>query len=199
MNFQTYSDDFLERTLLPFVPHRISPNQVSWLRICSLPFIYYFLANNDYATGCVLFSLAALTDALDGAMARKRNRVTETGKVLDAAADRGLITLVAFVFIPTYFGWPLFIAIIALEGLNAAMAYWTKRKIGMNPGANWAGKIKMILQCLAFGILFLGLVFQTPLFLTYAYRLLQVSLVFTVVQFFSYPKTAEEARYAEYA
>ncbi len=95
--FQEVSDRALERTLLPFIPARISPNQISWLRILSLPFIYYCLATQLYLPGFVLFTVAALTDALDGAMARTRNRVTEAGKVLDAVADRGLIGVVAIV------------------------------------------------------------------------------------------------------
>lgn len=150
-------------------------------------------------TGSVIFAIAALTDALDGAMARKRNRVTETGKVLDAAADRGLIALVALIFVPTYFGWPLLLALAILEGVNTVVAYRTKKKIGINPGANWAGKIKMIVQCIAFGVLFAVVLFQAPHLLTYAYFLLLLSIVFAVLQAFCYPKTKEQAVYAEYS
>jgi phosphatidylglycerophosphate synthase len=92
MNFQKHSDKLLEKTLLPFIPKRMTPNQVSWLRIFSLPFIFFLLLKEEYVLGLVIFVLAALTDALDGAMARTRNQVTETGKVLDAIAARDLFS-----------------------------------------------------------------------------------------------------------
>ena len=194
MNFQSMADTFLERTLLPFIPHSISPNQVSWLRILSLPFIYYLLSNEQYAWGLALFALAALTDALDGAMARTRNQITESGKILDAVADRGLIILVAIMFIPTYFGWPLLIAIGVLEVLNGLMAYRSKKRIGMNPGANWAGKVKMFVQCVAFAMMFVALLSGDLVWNAYAYPLLVASLVFALMQSFLYPQTAAQAR-----
>lgn len=193
MDFQKYSDAFLEKTLLPFIPESISPNMVSWARIACIPFIYYLLVSEQYAIGLTLFTLAALTDALDGAMARTRNRITETGKILDAVADRGLIFLVAAMLIPTYYGWWLFIAIGILEALNGLMAYRSKQKLGINPGANWAGKVKMILQCIAFGMMFVGLLSGAGIWISYAYPLLLLSLVFTIFQLFLYPKTAAEA------
>ena len=192
MDFQKYSDAFLAKTLLPFIPHSISPNQVSWARIVSLPFIYYLLSSEQYAWGLALFALAALTDALDGAMARVRDRITETGKILDAVADRGLIILVAVLLIPANFGWWLLIAIGLLEALNGIMAHRSKKRIGMNPGANWAGKVKMLIQCIAFGMMFAALLSGDLVWNAYAYPLLVLSLLFALMQSFLYPQTAAE-------
>lgn len=188
MDLQKYSDAFLARTLLPFIPRFVSPNQVSWVRILSLPFIYFLLVGENYGLGLFIFSIAALTDALDGAMARVRNQETETGKVLDAMADRGLIALVAFIFIPKYFGWGLLTVMAVLEIFNVAMAYRSKKKLGFNPGANWAGKVKMIIQCVAFGMIFIGLFSDESLWIGNAYLLLQMSLLFTLLQGFLYPQ-----------
>lgn len=126
--FQKYTDRFLAKTLLPFIPLWISPNQVSMARIFCIPPIFYLLITENYLAGFIIFSIAALTDALDGAMARTRDRVTELGKFLDALADKGLIFLVAFIFIPKYFGWILLILIGFLELLNAFMAYRSRKK-----------------------------------------------------------------------
>ena len=194
MDFQKYSDTFLAKTLLPFIPHSISPNQVSWARIISLPFIYYLLSTEHYGIGLALFALAALTDALDGAMARTRDQITETGKILDAVADRGLIILVAVMLIPAYFGWSLLIAIGILEALNGIMAHRSKKRIGMNPGANWAGKVKMFVQCVAFALMFVALLSGDLVWNAYAYPLLVVSLFFALMQSFLYPTTAAQAR-----
>ncbi len=188
MNFQKYSDNLIDKTILPFISKKITPNQVSWLRIISIPFIYYLLKNESYLFGLILFCIAALTDALDGAMARKRDQETELGKVLDAVADRGLIGLVALIFIPKYFGWNLLFVIIILEILNGVMAQISKKRVGINPGANWAGKIKMFIQCVAFIIIFLGIFIKSPLYFTTAKILLYLSLIFTFLQSFLYPK-----------
>ncbi len=44
-----------------------------------------------YIVAGVLFVIAALTDRLDGYLARKRNQVTDLGKMLDAIADKILV------------------------------------------------------------------------------------------------------------
>lgn len=188
MNFQKYSDNFINATLLPFISRKVTPNQVSWLRIASIPFIYYLLINESYTWGFIVFSIAALTDALDGAMARKRDQETELGKVLDAVADRGLIGLMALIFIPKYFGWNLLFIMIILEVLNGAMAQISKKRIGMNPGANWGGKIKMLIQCLAFIIIFIGIFVNSNSYFETSKILLYISLIFTLLQSFLYPK-----------
>lgn len=188
INFQKYSDDLIEATILPAIPNRITPNQITWLRIASLPIIFYLLFKEHYLSGLIIFSLAALTDAVDGAMARKRNQITESGKVLDAVADRGLITLVAFIFVPKYFGWELLIGIMLLEILNAFMSYRWRLRMGRNFGANWAGKVKMIIQSVAFIFIFFAIFYNPDLWLGIAENLLYLSLVFTLLQSFLYPK-----------
>lgn len=45
----------------------------------------------EYIIAGVLFILASITDALDGNIARKRNLVSDTGKMLDAIADKILV------------------------------------------------------------------------------------------------------------
>ena len=142
----------------------------------------------SYVLGLIIFTVAALTDAVDGAMARKRNQVTDAGKVLDAVADRGLITLVALIFIPKYFGWGLMVAIIILELMNSTGAYISKRRTQKIPGANWAGKVKMVVQCIAFMLLFIGILFSSPVWFKYSELLLYLSLLFTLLQSFLYPK-----------
>ncbi|MEK7569457.1 MAG: CDP-alcohol phosphatidyltransferase family protein [Patescibacteria group bacterium] len=188
MNLQKYSDNFLEITLLRLIPKKITPNQVSGLRIWSLPFIFYSLLNESYVWGLAIFTIAALTDAVDGALARKRSQVTDLGKILDAVADRGLIGLVALIFVPRYFGWGLMTVIIVLELLNARGAYLSKKRTGRTPGANWAGKVKMMIQCFAFGMIFIGIFATSSSWLKSAEFLLYASLIFTFLESFLYRK-----------
>ena len=51
----------------------------------------------NYLVAGVLFVIAALTDMLDGAIARKQNIVTDFGKTLDAIADKVLVNAVLVV------------------------------------------------------------------------------------------------------
>lgn len=186
MRIQAFFDALLARTVLPFIPHRVTPNMVSWSRIVSLPFIFWLLYTERYYPGSVLFTLAALTDALDGAMARTRDQVTETGKILDAVADRGLIAVAVLLLIPPLFGWTIVFVLAALELLNGIAAYRARRLLGYNPGANWAGKAKMATQSVAIIALIVGLFLSAERMVLVSYVLLVSSLGFALIQSFAY-------------
>lgn len=70
------------------------PNIISFFRILLIPFIVYFIFSLEPKSATWAFSLfliAALTDFLDGFIARLTESVTEFGKRLDPFADRLLI------------------------------------------------------------------------------------------------------------
>ncbi len=186
MFWRKYSDPFLAGTLLKFIPRNITPNQVSWLRVLSWPVVFYFLYVESFGWGLVVFFLSALTDAIDGAMARTRDRVTDFGKILDPVADKGLIGVVVLTVIPKLFGWFLIFYIIALEIFHAIMAYYAIKKLRHNPGSNWAGSIKTFIQFTAFIILFIGLLFSFPEWINFSEIMLYISLLFTFLAAFLY-------------
>jgi len=73
---------------------KIIPNIISFFRILLIPFIIYFIISlepKSVTWAFLLFLLAALTDFLDGFIARLTESVTEFGKRLDPLADRLLI------------------------------------------------------------------------------------------------------------
>ncbi len=83
------------------------PNKITLARIFLIPFVVFFYMADFVPYGkliaSILFIVAALTDNIDGRIARKRNLVTDLGKFLDPIADKvlvmaGLIMLIA---------WPL--------------------------------------------------------------------------------------------
>jgi len=83
------------------------PNFLSLLRIILVPVIVIFLIQNEYAKALIIFTVAGLTDALDGTLARLLNKQTELGAFLDPLADKILlstsfISLSIFGLIP---GW----------------------------------------------------------------------------------------------
>ena len=107
-----------------------------------------------YVSG-VLFILASATDALDGHIARKRNLVTNFGKIMDPLADKLLVTaaLICLVELGVIPGW-MVIVILAREfmitGLRAVAA-----GEGVIIAAGKSGKMKTILQMTALSLILL--------------------------------------------
>ena len=65
------------------------PNLLSLFRLCLIPLIVYEYCSVQNTTLAVLFiALSALTDVLDGKIARRFNMVSDVGKVLDPIADK---------------------------------------------------------------------------------------------------------------
>lgn len=63
------------------------PNMLSLSRVVLLPLLFYLLYYGSTYMFIAAYILIGLTDCLDGLLARKLNQVTETGKILDSAAD----------------------------------------------------------------------------------------------------------------
>lgn len=82
--------------------HLTLANQLTIARLVMVPFIGYLLVarfhGHDIAA-LALFLLAALTDTLDGQIARRRNQVSELGKFLDPLADKFLIVTVLVILV----------------------------------------------------------------------------------------------------
>jgi CDP-diacylglycerol--glycerol-3-phosphate 3-phosphatidyltransferase len=83
------------------------PNFLSLLRIILVPVIVIFLIQGLYAKALIVFVIAGLTDALDGALARLLNKQTKLGSFLDPLADKILlstcfISLAIFSLIPSW-------------------------------------------------------------------------------------------------
>lgn len=92
----------------------------------------------------VLFLIAALTDRIDGQIARKKNMVTDLGKMLDAIADKiltnGVLILLAYDrFIPVLI--PIVITTRDIITDTCKMISGNKGKV---VGASWTGKIKTV-------------------------------------------------------
>ena len=60
------------------------------LRLTLAPFIFYYIFISKTYTALILFGIAILTDISDGYFARKQNKTTRFGKILDPIADKTL-------------------------------------------------------------------------------------------------------------
>jgi cardiolipin synthase len=75
----------------------MAPNLLTLLRICLAPFLVMAILEDRFALALILFLLAGLTDALDGALARMLKQYTLLGQYLDPVADKLLLSTIFLV------------------------------------------------------------------------------------------------------
>ncbi len=160
------------------------PTKITLLRILLVPFLLAFLiapSRVNALMAALIFGVAALTDWLDGHLARSTQQVTTLGKLLDPIADKillaaGLIPLVGLGRVPAWVAAIMLIREFAVSGLREIAAA-EQVIIPASPMA----KAKTVLQIAA--ILFLILNYQSwPLsFYTVGMGLLTLSLVLSLV------------------
>jgi CDP-diacylglycerol--glycerol-3-phosphate 3-phosphatidyltransferase len=79
------------------------PNRITLLRITIIPALFFLLLSpgrNGSLAIAILFIIAALTDLLDGYLARKYEIVTVMGKLLDPIADKLIVNTAMILMIP---------------------------------------------------------------------------------------------------
>lgn len=107
-----------------------------------------------YIIAGILFIIAAATDFVDGNLARKNNIVTDTGKMLDAIADKVLVNSVLIIFAANGFLHPL-VAVIYIfrdEVVNALKMHSAKK--GIVVAASNSGKIKTFTMMTGLSLMF---------------------------------------------
>ena len=118
------------------------PNALSVLRIVLTPVftVLYLRGHTEAAVATLL--LCALTDVLDGYIARRYNMITELGKALDPAADK-LIQAAMMVCAASHAPavWLLLAAHVLRETIMAAAGIYMLRVTGRVYGAQWQGKL----------------------------------------------------------
>ncbi|WP_026097413.1 CDP-diacylglycerol--glycerol-3-phosphate 3-phosphatidyltransferase [Baaleninema simplex] len=122
-------------------------------RMLGIPFLLYFLSNPSQSyrwIGLTIFLIAALTDWLDGYVARRFNQVSDLGKFLDPLVDKLLVFAPFLILIEwgTVPAWGVFL-ILARE---LTIAGWRVSQTSIS-GANWWGKAKTVSQISAIALL----------------------------------------------
>lgn len=134
-------------------------NKLTIIRIFLVPIFLIFIAVKDIPYGTTLatlvFVIAALTDKLDGYIARSRNQITNFGKFMDPLADKllvtaALISLVEFHIIPSWAAIIIIAREFAVTGLRTVAA-----SDGVVIAASWWGKLKTVIQIIAIILLLL--------------------------------------------
>jgi len=164
------------------------PNQLTSLRLllavimfCMIPWEHSI----TYAIALVLFLVAAGTDWLDGYFARKYSQVTTLGRILDPFADK-VIICGTFIFLAadqkmlaTPHGlraW-MVVVVVGRELLVTALRSFLEQR-GADFSAKMAGKLKMVLQCIAasLGLFYLCFTGEDPGFPAWVWWPMVVSI-----------------------
>ncbi|MEK7611729.1 MAG: CDP-alcohol phosphatidyltransferase family protein [Patescibacteria group bacterium] len=182
----TVSDRILAATFLKLLPARVTPNHLTIFRFIMVPVVAFAVFLELYPLSVILFIVAAFTDALDGALARTRNQITDWGKMYDPMADKLLIGLVAILLIPRFMSFGIAFMIILIEMMLIGSAYYLKHRRGKEIRANAWGKTKMILQSTGVAALLLFAISGIPFFYPIALYALYGAIVFGAVSILTY-------------
>lgn len=155
------------------------PNRLTLIRmILALPFIYFLQGAPSSSTfriiALVIFTVASITDFLDGYLARKHNLITDFGKLMDPLADKILVisALVIFVDIDYIPAW-MSIVVIAREFLISGIRTLAAAKGEVIPAGN-LGKFKTTSQMVV--IILMMLLGNNP----YNFYMMLIPVVLTV-------------------
>ncbi len=189
-----------------------TPNKLTVLRILMVPvFMAVLLLESAFPVNNIwtrfvaglIFLAAAITDSIDGRMARKHNLITNFGKFLDPLADKMLVSaaLVCFVALRMMeVGTFITVLILTREFLVTSLRLVANAEDGTVIAASKSGKIKTVLQMIAIcTFLFqdaVGYVLGFPLAIgeiTLGDVVMWAAVVMTIVSGVSYIKT-----YAKY-
>jgi CDP-diacylglycerol--glycerol-3-phosphate 3-phosphatidyltransferase/cardiolipin synthase len=139
------------------------PNSLTWLRIMAIPlFVGIFYLPTEWLStptqnlvATIIFGAAALTDWLDGYLARTLNQTSAFGAFLDPVADKLMVTAALIVLVHLdRIDMSIALIIIGREITISALREWMA-KIGRskNVAVSFLGKIKTVAQMIAIPLL----------------------------------------------
>src|SRR5437588_4948366 len=148
-------------TLTPSPPSLFNvPNQLTGARLVLAVILFGLIVLEAWMWCVVVFALAAVTDWLDGYLARKQGLSSALGRIFDPLVDKVLICG-AYIFLLEFSAqtgltpWMVTVVVARELIINGLRTFLESR--GVHFGADWLGKIKMGLQCAALIAIFMAL------------------------------------------
>ncbi len=135
------------------------PNSLTLARIFLVPLLVVVLwteFEGKELVGAAIFSVAALTDWLDGFLARRQKQVTTFGQLMDPLADKLLITAALISLVQMELAPAWMVAIILGRELGVTVLRSLAYSRGVTIPASPLGKVKMMSQVIAILLLILG-------------------------------------------
>jgi cardiolipin synthase (CMP-forming) len=174
------------------------PNLLTLARLAAVPVFIVASFQGRYTLACVLFIGAAVTDILDGIIARAFNQRSRLGAVLDPAADKTMM-VAGYLFytlrdglpVVTLPGWLTF-AVFIRDFLLISFAYvmYTRVRVTRFP-PSVAGKASTVIQAGTLGVV-IGVNSFVPQLLWLAELLFPVTVVITLVSGWDYMRRADK-------
>lgn len=135
------------------------PNQLTASRLGLAVVLFVLIELEAWGWCLAVFALAALTDWLDGYLARLQGLTSALGRAFDPLVDK-VLTCGAFIFLLPVGdepGWlkPWMVVVIVSRELLVTGLRGYFESVGIAFGADWLGKLKMVLQCAALAAIFL--------------------------------------------
>lgn len=126
------------------------PNILTIIRFILVPFIYVAVINNHFFIALIIFTISAITDVLDGFIARKFNYITDLGKLMDPLADKlTQISLLLALSILKILPWWIFMVVFIKELVLVISASVLYSKKDVVVYSKWYGKLATTLFYLA--------------------------------------------------
>lgn len=127
------------------------PNILTIIRFLLIPPIVITIAGENFILALIFLILSAITDVLDGAIARKFDLVSDFGKLVDPLADKAtqlaiLVTLAVKGIIPF---WILAIVIIKEFAMISGASFLYGKELVVS--SKWYGKLATVLFYVAIG------------------------------------------------
>lgn len=133
------------------------PNILTLTRILLLPFFAATLIYREYQYALILFIAAAITDLLDGLVARIRKQITYFGSILDPVADKFFL-ITSFILMSIYGLIPTWLTIIVISKdiivvTGCIILYFVINKLKIEPSP--LGKVTSAFQFVLIGLVLL--------------------------------------------
>ena len=140
---QEYSPKAMNRVLTV-------PNLISFLRICSIPYLAWLITKNHMILALIVLAISAFSDCIDGYIARRWNQVSKLGQILDPIADRLLIifSTIALAIAKIIPWWALVLVVLRDVIMAALVVLLAQHDYGPLP-VNFVGKAGTALIMLA--------------------------------------------------
>lgn len=171
------------------------PNLITWFRIALIPvffIVFYLPFQSSHLIAAIIFAIAAITDWLDGYLARNLKQTSALGAFLDPVADK-LIVSVALVMLVSELAWLTIPAaiIVAREIIISALREWMA-ELGKRASVavSWLGKVKTTVQMIALIVLLYCRRGDSSWILILGYLLLYLAAALTVWSMFLYIRVA---------
>ncbi|WP_461829817.1 CDP-diacylglycerol--glycerol-3-phosphate 3-phosphatidyltransferase [Aquifex sp.] len=153
-------------------------NYLTWFRVFVAFPVVFFILEGEFAVALALYLFGALTDWLDGNLARKNNEVNNFGKLLDPYADKVFVLLPLIALIEVGKVKAVWVILLTFRELSISFLRSLAVEKGFYMEASSLGKVKTFLEFLAISLILAGFKLGEVL--------LGISVVFAYISGFDY-------------